>query len=209
MMTMMAMINGFVLGLAFAFSTASLAADTFDVDTTASKVTWVGTKVVGSHNGTVPVSAGTVEVDSGKPVNGSIEIDFANLVNIDVTDAGSRGKLEGHLKSPDFFNVEKHPKGKFVLKNATPSKVAGEFLFQGDLTVKDITKPVQFPATVKIDGDKATATAKFKINRTDWDIKYNSGKFFDAKKLGDKMIYDEIEVGFDLVANKKDPNKKS
>ena len=102
-----------------------------------------------------------------------------------------KGKLEGHLKSDDFFGVETHPTAKLVF---TDVKASGKNSYEvtGDLTIKGITKPVTFDVSVY--GSKATATMK--VDRSLYDVKYGSGAFFD--NLGDKTIYDEFDLVVDL-----------
>jgi len=99
--------------------------------------------------------------------------------------------LEGHLNSEDFFATEKHSTSTLVF---TDVKSTGKNSYEvtGDLTIKDITKPVVFD--VSIYGSKATATVK--VDRTNYDIKYGSGNFFE--NLGDKTIYDEFDLVVDL-----------
>lgn len=190
------------MSLLFGFSLVAHAAPVhYNVDTAKSVVEWKAAKVAGPHNGTVKLKDGQVTLENGAPQSGNFTLDFTTITDLDLTDAEWKNKLETHLKSDDFFNTPKYPTGTFVLKSAKPSKVAGEFTVTGDLTIKGKTKEISFPAKVAVVGTTATAKADFKINRLDYDIKYNSKAFFDAKKLGDKLIYDDIELKLDLVAN--------
>jgi len=130
-------------------------------------------------------------------------LDMTSISDEDITDKEGNGKLIGHLKSADFFNVEKYPTAKFEIGKMTPNtKAVGKdnYNVTGKLTIKGITKDVTFPATVVIAGSKLTANADFKLDRTLWDIKYNSGKFFDS--LGDKMIHDDFDIKFEIAATK-------
>ncbi|MDQ3022202.1 MAG: YceI family protein [Bacteroidota bacterium] len=165
-----------------------------------SKLEWVGKKVTGEHHGTVDINKGELFTDNGKLTGGSFEINFATIKNLDIKDTASNAKLTGHLKSDDFFSAEKFPLGKFDITSATSlSDGSGNnYLIKGNLTVKGITKEISFPANVNITDDKTTATADFKIDRTTWDIKYGSGKFFE--KLGDKMISDDINIKLNIAA---------
>ena len=108
-------------------------------------------------------------------------------------------KLVGHLKSDDFFGVETHPTATFVLKSAE-KKSGNEYTVKGDLTIKGITKSIEFPATVKVSGNTLEASAEVVIDRSKFDVKYGSGSFFDG--LGDKMIYDDFTLDISLVATK-------
>jgi polyisoprenoid-binding protein YceI len=121
---------------------------------------------------------------------------------VDLTDADYNAKLTNHLKSDDFFSVEKNPKAVFKITKAAPIAHAktGEnnYTITGDLTIKGITNSLTFPAKVNISGSQADATAKFDIDRTKYDVKFRSGKFFE--NLGDKMIYDNFTIDLKLVA---------
>jgi polyisoprenoid-binding protein YceI len=199
--------KNFLAGLAVALVlvafTSKAPVDTFKINATSSKVGWVGKKVTGQHNGTIGVKEGSLEVSKGKITGGSFVIDMNSIKCEDITDAGSNAKLVGHLKADDFFGVAKNPTGSFVIKKATAAGKVGKadkYNIEGDLTLKGIAKPVSFEALVTPDGKKMTATAAFKINRTHWDIKYGSGSFFEG--LGDKMIYDDIDLSLNVVFEK-------
>lgn len=185
-----------VLGLALAlvFGTVSATEPVLEekkeVKTDASTVTWKAYKVTGSHTGTVDLKSGSLSFDGDQLSGGAFEVDMTTLVSTDL-EGDSKGKLEGHLKSDDFFSVDKHNTSKLVFTNV---KATGKNSYEvtGDLTIKGITKPVVFD--VSIYGSKATATLK--VDRTKYDVKYGSGSFFE--NLGDKTIYDEFDLVVDL-----------
>lgn len=183
------------LALAIIFGTTATASSPIDgekkeVKTEESKVTWKAYKVTGSHTGTVDLKEGALMFDGDKLTGGEFVVDMASLVSTDL-EGEYKGKLEGHLKSDDFFGVETHPTSKLVF---TEVKATGKNSYEvtGDLTIKDITKPVTFD--VSIYGSKATATMK--VDRAEYDVRYGSGSFFD--NLGDKTIYDEFDLVVDL-----------
>lgn len=167
-----------------------------------SSIQWFAKKVTGEHNGTVKLSNGGLDIEGGKLKGGSFEIDMNSLTVVDLTDPEYNSKLTNHLKSDDFFSVTKNPKAVFKITKATPvaNAKAGEnnYTITGDLTIKGITNSISFPAKVNISGSQADATAKFDIDRTKYDIKFRSGKFF--QDLGDKMIYDNFTIDLKLVA---------
>lgn len=160
-----------------------------DIKIKNSKVVWKGYKVTGSHEGTINIKSGSLSFNDGKLTGGECSIDMITLVSTDLT-GEYKGKLEGHLKSDDFFGVEKFPTATLIF---TDVKVKGKNSYNvtGDLTIKGKTNPVTFE--ISIYGSKATASLK--IDRTKYDVKYGSTSFFDGLK--DKAIYDE----FDLVAD--------
>lgn len=186
----------FSLALALVFgatyATTEPVAETKPVKTDASTVTWKAYKVTGSHTGTVDLKSGALTFDGDKLTGGEFTVHMPTLVSTDLAgDPDSKGKLEGHLKSDDFFGVENHPTSTLVF---TDVKATGKNAYEvtGDLTIKGITKPVTFD--VSIYGSKATATMK--VDRTNYDVKYGSGSFFE--NLGDKTIYDEFDLVVDL-----------
>jgi polyisoprenoid-binding protein YceI len=124
-------------------------------------------------------------------------IDMTTLKNYDQT-GDMNARLVNHLKSDDFFSVEKFPTA--TLKITKVDTQAGQTMITGDLTIKGITKPVTFPAEVKVDGKKLTAKGDMTVDRTMYDIKFRSLKFFSD--IGDKVIKDDFTVSFDLVATK-------
>lgn len=168
--------------------------NTFEVDTKASKVYWTGKKVTGEHTGYLAVSSGEVFVESEKVVGAHINIDL-NTIECTDLEGEWKDKLIGHLKSDDFFSVAKFPNSSFKI---TSIEGNGEQIVKGDLTIKGITHEISFPAKVVVKGQVVEASGTASIDRTKWDIKYGSGKFFSD--LGDRMIKDEFEIKFELVA---------
>lgn len=191
--------------LALALATAVLSttafAQTMEVNTTDSKLEWVGEKVTGKHWGTVNISGGTIEVKDGKITGGEIHVDMTTI-NVEDLEGDSKAKLTGHLKSDDFFSVEKNPKVKFVItkvKADSKLKNGNTHTITGELTIKGNTETISFPARVNMEDGEMTAFASFKLDRTKWNIRYGSGSFFD--NLGDKTIYDEFQVKFNIKAS--------
>ena len=171
-------------------ATEPVAVETKTVNAETSQVTWKAYKVTGSHTGTVNLKSGALVFEGDKLTGGSFEVDMTSLTATDL-EGEWRDKLVGHLKSEDFFGVEKHNTSTLVI---TDVKASGKNAYSvtADLTIKGITKPVTFDLSVY--GSKATANLK--IDRTDYDIRYGSGSFFD--NLGDKTIYDEFDLVVDL-----------
>ena len=160
------------------------------VDATKSTITWIGKKVTGQHNGTVGLKEGSLIFKGKKLTGGSFVVDMTSLTSTDLT-GDYLGKLNGHLKSEDFFGTEKFPTSKLVFKKIA-DKGNGVYNITADLTIKDVTAPANFEITVK----GTTATSTLKIDRTKYGIKYGSGSFFE--NLGDKTISDEFELAVTL-----------
>lgn len=184
------------MGLAFT-NPSSNAPVVYKVDISASTVKWTAAKVTGKHFGKVPIKVGTLELNKNKLVGASFEVNMAALT---VEDGGGNERLRGHLTNDDFFAVDKHPSATFKATKVTAKDKAGNYTVVGNMTIKNITKSITFDANVVMVGGKATGKATIKLDRTDYDIKFRSGKFFPD--LGDKLIYDEFELEVNLVASK-------
>ncbi|MFD2999215.1 YceI family protein [Pontibacter toksunensis] len=181
--------------------TAEVAATTLPVNTASSTMTWNAKKFGGEHSGNVKLANGSLEVSGRKLVGGTFVIDMTSITDTDITNENFNKKLTDHLKSEDFFSVEKHPNATFKITKVTPvsKPKAGEpnYSITGDLTIKGITNAITFPATVAIDGKSAEAAAKIELDRTKWDIKYRSGMLGTA---ADKVIEDTFTINLKLVA---------
>lgn len=176
-------------------------ADPLAVDASTSKITWSGKKVTGAHNGTLGIKSGSIEVNEGEILGGEFVFDMNDIKNLDIESEDFRKKLEDHLKSNDFFASSEFPEGKFVIKKAVPAKIPedGNVQIHGELTLRGITNAISFPAKITKESGDYSAKAETVIDRTQWNLKYNSGKFFDPAKLGDKLIYNEITVGLEIT----------
>ena len=174
------------------------------VDTAATKINWHGSKVTGAHEGVVGVKSGSLKLSGNELVGGEVVVDMTSLKSTDMTDAKKAEKLDGHLKSDDFFQVGKYPTAVLKITKVTPVKgiTAGSptHILAGDLTILDKTNKVEFPATLTAGTDRFTGTAELKLDRTKWDIKYGSASFF--KSLGDKAIHNEFTLKVSLAAKK-------
>ena len=178
------------LAFAVALSTLTITAQTKKVDASKSTINWVGKKVTGQHSGTVAIKDGALVFKKNVLKGGTFTVDMTSLTSTDLT-GEYLGKLNGHLKSEDFFGTEKFPTSTLVFKTIA-AKGNGVYTVTSDLTIKGKTNPVTFDLTVK--GD--TASTAFKVDRTKYDIKYGSGSFFEG--LGDKTIYDDFELTVNL-----------
>lgn len=172
---------------------------TMSVNSAESKVKWLGKKVTGEHFGNIQIAMGDLQFDGDKLTGGSFEIDMKSITNTDIENQEYNQKLVGHLKSDDFFGVEKFPTARFVITQVS-QKSDNKYHVTGDLTIKGITKSIEFPVEISLNGSIATASASITVDRSNFDIRYGSGSFFDD--LGDKMIYDDFTLDVTLVANK-------
>ncbi|POS01760.1 YceI family protein [Flavobacterium croceum] len=183
-------IKTIALSLLIAFTTVATA-QTKQINTSKSKINWVGKKVTGKHEGTVDLKSGALVFKKNKLKGGTFVVDMTTISSTDLQ-GDYKAKLDGHLKADDFFGTEKYPTAKLVFKKIG-DKGNGVYAVTADLTIKDVTNSVSFLITVK--GN--TATTSLKIDRTKYGIKYGSGSFFD--NLGDKTINDEFELEVSLA----------
>ncbi len=191
-----------VITVILSINIIGLGAD-YSIETQSSSLKWKGEKVVGKHYGTVKIKNGKLNVNDTK-LTGSFVIDMTSIVSEDLkNDQDSHNKLVGHLKSDDFFSVDKNPTATFILKKAdkySPEKGQNfNYMVTGDLTIKGITNEIKFPAKIDFKDKNFIANASFTIDRTKWNVKYKSGSIFDG--LGDAAIYDDIKFDLQLKGN--------
>jgi polyisoprenoid-binding protein YceI len=198
----------------------------YPLDTEASELTWYGFKPTGRHNGTIGIQDGTLAVENGTIVGGSFTIDM-NAIDVLDLEGEDKQKLTGHLQSPDFFAVEEYPTAKFEITKVQPiaeatmeedtsrldvvvnDEAVDEYKIEnpthaitGNLTLRDTTLSVMFPAKVSMSGDQIMAQAKFNIDRTKWNVAYGDENDLEARAK-DQFIYNTVNVGFDIKASKE------
>jgi len=177
----------------------------YPVDLSATNIGWIATKANGQHNGSFKVSEGSLAVKDGKLSGGNFTIDVTSLEVLDL-EGEDKGKLEGHLKSGDFFLVDSFPTAKFEITaiNAydaatSESKLDGAtHIISGNLTLRGETKNVTFPAVVGIEGDNVSAKADFNIDRTQWGLNYKG-----PNNPADWIIAKEVNLKLELKATNK------
>ena len=174
------------IDLLVVFSAVNASAQTKKVDVSKSTINWLAKKVTGQHSGTVNLKEGALVLKGAKLAGGNFTVDMTSMTSTDLT-GEYLAKLNGHLKSDDFFGVEKFPTATLVFKKIA-TKPNGVYTVTGDLTIKGITKPITFDMTTT--ANKATATLV--VDRTKYDIRYGSKTFFDS--IGDKAIDNEFEL---------------
>jgi len=162
----------------------------FTADTEQTSILWLGEKVTGQHGGTIKLLSGWINWVDNKIISGEFNIDMTSLK---VSEANER--LEGHLKSDDFFGVAKFPVSKLIISGSTPFD-KGTGVVTGTLTIKGITNPIEFKVVSQKKDDGMWFFANIIVDRTKYDIRYGSGNFFD--NLGDKTIFDEFKLKVSL-----------
>lgn len=181
-------------------ATATAAANPYKVQPQLSSLGWLGKKVGGQHNGTIDLKEGTVLVKGSQITGGTFVADMNSMKDTDLTDAGYNAKLMGHLKSEDFFGVEKNPTATFVITSVKALKGdanGNNATVTGNLTIKGKTNPLSFPAKVGVKNGVAAASGTATIDRTKYDVKYGSTLFGAA---ADKAIDDTFTLTFNVIA---------
>ena len=184
--------------------------EVFKADTTASKINWRGYKVfkVADHKGTIDLHKtmeNKITFTDGKPTKGEFVVDMSTMVTTDNMDDSMKGKLIGHLKSGDFFDVatKGNEISKLELNTFKPLK-GNKWEVSGHLTIKQIKNPVTFEVNVDRKGEKLKADGSLTFDRTKYKVMYGAESVIG--KVKDKVIADQIELKVDLVAElEKDP----
>ena len=172
--------------------------ETYIISPENSTIEWVGEKVSGAHSGYINLQNAFFLFEEEKFVGGEFNINMNSIKCTDIENPKYAGKLEEHLKDVDFFNTSKYPNSNFKITNIIFDGTS--YMITGDITIKEISQEITFPAQFENDGDLFYANATLNIDRTKHDIKYGSGSFFDD--LGDRMIYDEFTLKIHLQGSK-------
>lgn len=170
----------------------------FKVDVASSNVAFLGTKPIGTHSGVFKLTDGELSITDNKLSGGNFSIDI-NSMTITDKDLTYSEKLKAHLLSPDFFDAAKFGVSKFEITGveSLENDPTGTHKISGNLTLKDSTQNVTFPANITITENEVKANGKFTIDRTKWGLYYGNDK-----SLGDKFIYPEVQITIDVTAKK-------
>lgn len=164
-----------------------------------SEANWTGSKKLITtwiDKGTIKIKSGNALFDNGALVGGMVVFDMKSIVAVSTGKGDGQDKLSEHLRSDDFFGVEKYPEAKFVITSA--EHVAGDtYMLTGDLTVKQTTAPATFPVEVVTTNGIVVIEGTATIDRTIYDVRFGSEKFFEG--LGDNIVNDEFTLNFKVV----------
>lgn len=190
---------------AIAGESGPLTDGTYVLDAARSGIEWTGKKILIAgwvDHGTVGASSGTATIAGGEIASGTVTTDMTTIAVKTTAGGKDRGQdmLSRHLKSADFFDVEQFPTAVFTFTRSTTG-ADGVRTVDGDLTIRGITKPVSFPAVIAMDGDSIRLRGSMKLDRTAWDIKFRSSKFFSD--IGDQVIDDYFTLDLDIVGTKQ------
>ncbi|MDX1907681.1 MAG: YceI family protein [Bacteroidia bacterium] len=167
-------------------------------DRAASRITWRGREIVTVHTGHLNLAGGVLYVEGQELVAGHVIVDMHSLTNTDITDPVKNADLVRHLLSDDFFGADKFPVAELTLVRLSQSPTGGQLLLSGNLRIRDREHQITLPVAVQVTEDQVVVRSVFSIDRTAWDVRFNSNRFMEG--LGDKAIDDEIEISVYLVA---------
>jgi polyisoprenoid-binding protein YceI len=183
----------------------SAAGETFAVDTTNSRIRFIGYGVGKNHPGTFHLSSGQVVVANNTVTGGEFNINIRSL-DLEQKESMFQNKLKPHLLSGDFFDADNFSSARFEITNVqtyqpnsndTSIVDGANFTVSGNFTLRNTTKNISFPAHIELDGSTLKAVGNFDIDRTQWQINYRNDK-----TLGDKFISEKVNIELDLRANK-------
>jgi polyisoprenoid-binding protein YceI len=169
-------------------------AQPMSIDVKKSNIKWIGKKIGGQHEGTIQFRSGELEWEGNQIKDGSFVVDMHSIACTDLTNETYNGKLVGHLKSDDFFGVEKHPLATLTVSNSGPF-IDGAAKVNGQMTIKGKMQFISFD----LKKNRSGYTARLELDRSLYDVRYGSKSFFDS--LGDKAIDDIFILEVQLVMN--------
>ena len=179
-----------------------VAATVYKLQSQLSTLGWEGKAVTHGHNGTMQFASGELTGTGAQLTGGTVIVDMKTLKATDIKDADNNAKFVGHMSGNDFFSVEKYPTATFKIVSVTPIKGAAadanNATIAGDMTIRDVTQRISFPAKVGVKNGSAAASGTVTIDRTKYGLKYGSKSFFDS--IGDKAIYDDFTLNFNVIA---------
>ena len=171
----------------------------YQTNSEVSKIQWTGSAVGKAHTGHVLVKSGMIVFVDGAPQKGSLIIDMTSIADNDLS-GDMQSKLVSHLKSVDFFEVEKYPESQLVITESEKTDKEGVYHLTGSLTIKGITNNIEFDATIsERSNEEITMSSRFDIDRTLWNVQYGSKKFID--RIGDQLVNDMISFDVNLIGN--------
>jgi polyisoprenoid-binding protein YceI len=180
----------------------------FELSPTESKVLWRGENFggAGGHEGTLQASSGYLLLANGQILKGEFELDMNSIRNTDQKDERGRKDLEEHLRSADFFETEKYPKAFFTITKIEPIPIkvpykAERYTVTGFLGIKGITNSISFPAVLTFSNQSARAQATVTLDRTKWNVTYQSKTIFSSLKEG--ILSDDVKISIDFVFKEK------
>ena len=182
-------------------------ADSYKVDVDSSSIQWIGRKVTGEHDGNLEILYGNIrrylDTKNTEVIRGNIVIDMTTITNKDIENKQYQKYLVDHLKDEDFFDVAHFSKSELRILSNDPISItdnSNNTKITAEITIKGITKKIEFPVKIEFFDDFAIATGTINIDRTLFGIRYKSKSYFPD--MGDYFIYDDFTLNFSIKAIK-------
>ncbi len=179
---------------------------TFRLDTAQSIIRWTGRNLFNHHSGTVKLSAGEIVLRQGQLASARFTIDMTSIANEDISDSAMNAMLVAHLRTADFFDTEHHPTAQFTAESAEKINACTDgtpnFLLRGPFTLRGISRPLEFPVLIALDGPRLTGQGVLTLDRTEFGSHYGSGKLF--RFLGKHIVNDHIHLHVKIHAERED-----
>jgi len=163
-------------------------------------ILWHGKKIGGEHTGTIMLKSAELKMQQNRLVGGTIIVDMTTIADTDIENDGMRKRLEDHLRSDDFFSVERYPEAIFEI-TGSEVKNGGSINITGNVTIKGITRPLEFVTDLTSSEESIIFTGHIDIDRTLFDVRYGSTKFFD--NIADRAINDIFSLDYELYLEKE------
>ena len=179
----------------------------YTVDAALSVIRWTGRNLFNHHSGTVRLREGEIRVRQGELGSGRFTIDMATIACEDLGDPALNAMLLAHLRTGDFFDVERHPTAEFVAESAeriaTCTDGTPNFVLRGTFTLRGVSRPLEFPVLIaaKDEGRHLTGQGVLEIDRTEYGSQYGSGKLF--RFLGQHVVNDLVHLHVKVVAEQE------
>ena len=176
----------------------------YQLDVKKSKLFWKAPK--NRHNGFILFNSGTLSnFTAGRPTRGTFSINMNSMMSTDEASAAGRKNVDDKLRSEDFFAVSRYPTANMLVKQILPEQNPATYKVSGELTIKGVTKPIEFTTIMKQNGNTITATAKTNISREKWTINHQPqpAPWDLLASIKDNLVDDDIPVSLELVFNKK------
>ena len=189
-----------ILAMIISSSFGAIHAQTYKASPDKTVIYWHGEKVGGEHDGSIKLKSGELEMSGSKPVSGYVVIDMTSITNSDISNDGMRERLVNHLKSDDFFGVDKFPEARFDITGSEVSN-GGSVTLKGTLTIKGISKTMEFVSNMESSDGSLVFTGHIEIDRTLFDVRFGSKKFFD--NIADSAIDDIFTLDYELFLSQE------
>jgi polyisoprenoid-binding protein YceI len=167
------------------------------VDTTKSEIGWSAKSVSDTHYGKVQLSKASLEFKDSKLVGGAFEINMNTITVEDIKDAKHNSDFIRHITTGDFFQTDQFPTASFKIADVQPISES-EFIVSGNITIKAITKPIQFKATIRKVNEIRTASATIVLDKNQFGIEYGGKDKPGSQK--EWFIYNDFTLNVNIVS---------